>query len=436
MGVPKPKVVSLDVRPLQVSHLCFEVGGILGELKAELGAPAAAFDFAGFYAALGANPTVTGDPSRLLYDSSEIRAKAGPPMLAALRAEPGKAVVDSAINARQNAYYAKYANAPAIIAKMNEFYSPAALGSKPNRLVTLRSLAADQASELRVAYGNDGRTGVVKTTTSTLDSTIMSGGQSVMTGQNDQEAIEATGGGGSYVELGKLPEAGAGWGEGTRATATKTGTSKKDEAEGTSQEITTSGSTARQAERIENTDYGYRTPHFESQAQYERAQISLMDEQFTEFIRGQNLPNLTQVFANELKATDNDVFRLQIAFLSTILLSPIPGTVTGIYKNPGDAVRAGEPVVRVENSAVVLLVATVVYRGRISIGASVTVETALFDAAGPRTKVTGRVVAVRGQREDDQWEVIVQCDNLGPDGEPILPLGYHFDYDDTTMLIA
>ena len=141
----------------------------------------------------------------------EIRAKADPSILAALRAEPGKAVLDSAINARQNAYYAKYANAPAIIAKMNEFYSPDALGSKPNRLATLRSLAADQASELRVAYGNDGRTGVVKTTISDLDSTIMSGEQSIMTGRNDQQAIGGTGGRRRSVKFGKLPEAGAGW---------------------------------------------------------------------------------------------------------------------------------------------------------------------------------------------------------------------------------
>ena len=60
------KVVSLTVRPLQVSHLCFEVGGVLGELGTQLGAPAVAFDFATFYSLL---PNTGGDPSRLSYDA-------------------------------------------------------------------------------------------------------------------------------------------------------------------------------------------------------------------------------------------------------------------------------------------------------------------------------------------------------------------------------
>jgi hypothetical protein len=108
-------------------------------------------------------------------------------------------------------------------------------------------------------------------------------------------------------------------------------------------------------------------------------------------------------------------------------MSPIPGVVTGLYKHPGDAARAGEPVVRVEDNQTILLVATLVYRRRIAIGSGVTVETALFDAPGPTTTVTGRVVAVRGRRDDDQWEVIVKCNNLDNNNKPIFPLGYHFD---------
>ena len=110
--------------------------------------------------------------------------------------------------------------------------------------------------------------------------------------------------------------------------------------------------------------------------------------------------------------------------------------MTGIYKNAGDAVRAGETVIRVENNNVVLLVASLIYRGPISIGSSVTVATTLFDLAGPPTTVTGSVVPVRGQREDDQWEVIVQCENVDDSGNHIFPLGYHFDYDDTTVSIT
>ena len=65
-GISAPKVISLCVRPWQVAHLCFEVGGILGEMTTKLGARVDAFDFDEFYAELGSFPT-TGDPSRYLW---------------------------------------------------------------------------------------------------------------------------------------------------------------------------------------------------------------------------------------------------------------------------------------------------------------------------------------------------------------------------------
>jgi HlyD family secretion protein len=149
------------------------------------------------------------------------------------------------------------------------------------------------------------------------------------------------------------------------------------------------------------------------------------------------LTALAKIFTNELESIDYGVFQLQIAYLNTILMSPISGTVTGIYKNPGEVVRAGEPVIRVENNADILLVATLIYRGPISVGSNfLTVETNVFGSSGPRTKVMGSVVAVRGRQEDDHWEVIVKCNNLDSNGKPIFPLGYHFDYDDTKVAIT
>jgi hypothetical protein len=166
-----------------------------------------------------------------------------------------------------------------------------------------------------------------------------------------------------------------------------------------------------------------------------RAQISLIDQQFAQVMSVQNLPNLATVFQNELNAIRADVYRLQIAYLNTILLSPIPGTVTGIYKNPGDAVKAGEPVIRVENNAVVLLVGTVVYRGPISVGTAATVQSTLFDVTPLAPPLSGTVVLARGRQLPDHWEVIIQCNNLDGSGKPILPLGYYFDHKNTTITI-
>ncbi|HEY4077650.1 MAG TPA: hypothetical protein VGM26_12050 [Rhizomicrobium sp.] len=427
MGVAK--VVSVLVRASQASHLCFEVGGILGESHIKLGERITAFDFAKFYATLGAMPTVPSHPARLLYDFLEIQAAVKKFTLVSLRAEAGKAALSKAVNGRANIYYGKYANAPAIIARMFELYSPSVTDSKPTRLGILRNLSENQMSQLQNAYIGDGRMDVVKTTQSVLDSRSQSIGKSTTTGRADQKTVSA------QVKAGKFdaPPAGA-----TSLSITATGSDPVNEAYGmdSSSELSDSSGAAQERQTIVNTDYGYRTPYLDNLAQYERSQISLIDEEFAQFMSGQNLPYLAAVFQNELSSIDSDVYRTQIAYLNTILMSPISGTVTGIYKNLGDPVRPGEPVIRVENNDAVLLMATLVYHGPIAVGSSVTVETTLFDLAGPPTSITGGVVSVRGQQEDDHWDVIVECNNLDAGGKPILPVGYHFDYDNTTVSIA
>jgi hypothetical protein len=423
------KAMSLRVRPLQATHLCFEVDGILGQSNAQLGATANEFDFPTFYAILGSIPTVAGDPSRLLYDFLEIQAAANPFTLAALRAEPRKAALNKAINARQNAFFAKYANAPSIISQINQYYSPSIIGSKPQRLAVLAGIADNQWNQLKSAYIADSRDGIVKTTGSTLSSRTESGGSTTTTGRTDEEAFGIT-----TTNTGTFPAppADAGW---TSVTVTGSDPFSRSEQLSSSDDTATSSGYASQYQTIVNTDYGYRVPYCEGAAQYERAQISLIDQQFSQFMYAQSLPHLAQVFTNELQSIDGDVFRLQVAYLNTILMSPIAGIVTGIYKQAGDAVKAGEPVVRVENYDTILLVANVVYRGSIALGSTMKVTTSLFDDSGSPTSVTGNVVAARGRDDDDRWEVIAQCNNLNG-GKHIFPLGYHFDYDDTTVSIT
>jgi biotin carboxyl carrier protein len=351
------------------------------------------------------------DPSRLAFDSQGILNEVQNSTLASLRAEPTKAVLDKAVNARQNAYFAKYANKGAIIAKMNEYYSAVDPSINPNtklnRLAILAWLAQQQNDALNDAYTEDQRLGVQKTTSSSVTEQ----------GAHAEETVSANDDTDVSIALPSLPQAGQVW-PGLISTPGSTGTYQE-------------GSSG-YAQTITNTDYGYRVPNIENQAQNQRAQISLMDQQFAAFMYSQNLPYLDKVFQNEKQSIDLDVKRLQVAYLNTILLSPIDGIVTGIYKNPGDAVRAGEPVVRVENNKTVILVAALKYPGRISIGQTATVQTNLFDSSTPTPPVPGRVIAVRGHRyEDDQWEVLVSCDNI--DG---FPLGYNFDYDDTVVTIS
>jgi hypothetical protein len=427
-------VVSLTARPSQVSHLCFEADGIIEELNVQLGSPVGPFPFTTFYNSLNA---VTSDASLLAYNSLGIQKDPNVQAftLAALRAESRKAVLDKAVCARQNWYYANFQNLPAIVALMQKFYSPTTpnppgppipnVNSKPDRLVALSIIAQKQADALSTAYINDKRKGVVRTTQSDLHSTTQSRESSHETGRTDEQAVEFLAKAGTFP----APPANAGL---TSVTIKNWNPDQTTEMS-SSEETSHSKGFAYEHQTIVNTDYGYRIPFLECLAQNQRAQISLMDQQFAQFMYGQNLPNLKTVFENQLESIYLDIKRLQVAYLNTILLSPIEGFVTGIYKNLGDSVRAGEPVIRVENNSTVYLVGTLRYRGVIALGSTVTVNTTLFDAAGATmTPFEGTVVAARGHPcEGDQWNVIISHSNLNG----LLPLGYHFDYDNTSVII-
>jgi HlyD family secretion protein len=399
------KVVALKTRSSQISHLCFPVNGIIESLAQvkvrrvilgkpknpgggsavtyrpiQLGDKVTQFDFTSFYASL--NNTPSSDHSRLSYGSSGILNDASVTncLLMTQRAESTAAVLDKAVNARQNAYFAKYANQRDIISVMQKFYSatksrPSTTISKPDGLAELGSCAQSQMNDLLKAYKQHllptvpHLSEVVKETSSVLKTT------------------------------GDFPD--------------------------TTQTIT-------------NTDYAYRAPSYEAQAHGLRAQISLMDQQFSQYMAGQNMGKLKEVFDNELQSIDLDVKRLQIAYLNTILLSPITGLITGIYKNPGDWVRAGEPVIRVEDNSSIILVGTLAYQGLISIGSELTITTRLFDASSSPS-IVGKVIAVRGHpNEDDLWEVHAICDTSAgvPSAVGKLPPNYNFDYDNTSVVIS
>jgi biotin carboxyl carrier protein len=443
MGAAKP--ISLSVKPHQVTHLCFEVDGILeaSTPKAELGATAPVFDFAAFYAKLGAVPTVTSDPSRLLYNFLEIDSAVATYALAALRREDRKVALAKAINTRQNAYYAKYGNAAAIISQIKSSYSPSITGSKMQRLDVLTGIADQQWKLLMDAYSADKRTGVVRKTESTLSGKTNISGSSTTKGTDQTDGRTAE----TIAEAVGLKSTGNNFPNNpppdgkTFSWQLNAGSYNEELIQSTSgqttttKDKTTSSGTEKESETIYNTDYTYRTPYYEGAAQYERAKISLIDQYFTQFMATQNLPNLARVFQNELNNIDGDVYRLQIAYLNTILMSPIAGTVTAVYKRPGDAVRAGEPVLRIEDSSTIYIAGTVLYRGPIALDSIVEIQTKLFDLSPLATPLPGVVVSVRGHRDDDTWDLVIRCNNLDSAKKPIFPLGYRFDYDDTHVTI-
>jgi len=341
-----------------------------------------------------------------------------------------KAALQKAINARQNAYFAKYSHAASttIIKQMTESYSQTKTGAKLERLEQLSQIADHQWNELKGAYEKDKRTRVVRTTESVLTSNTWSHGMTRDQGQTDGASLVANVA--PPVTLPRLPPGGLQLGVGTFHDG--------DEDPALTIEEGTSGDTSKNKEfvhehqKIVNTDYGYRVPFLENEAQYHRAKISLIDQICAHVASNQNLKDLDTVFKNELNSIDRDIYRLQIAYLNTFLISPIYGTVTGVYKNIGEVVRAGEPIVRVENNSMILLVAVLKYRGKISTDNRVQIVVTKLYEELPLVTLDGHVVAVRGHLEDDRWEIIIRCVNVDSTGNTIVPFGYRFDHDNIT----
>jgi hypothetical protein len=170
------------------------------------------------------------------------------------------------------------------------------------------------------------------------------------------------------------------------------------------------------------------------QAQARNTQVSVLTQHLSQFLANQNVLHLDTVYGNELKNIDLQIKQLQIAYLNTILLSPISGTVTGIYKNSGDWVSAGEPVIRVENNSSIILVGTVVFPEQISNGMQAKITmTSVFDS--PNAKIiSGAIISTRGHpNKDDRWDLHVLCDNST---DPVLPPDYSFDFDNTEIDIS
>ena len=101
--------------------------------------------------------------------------------------------------------------------------------------------------------------------------------------------------------------------------------------------------------------------------QYERGQISLIDQQFAQLMYGRNLPNLAMVFADELNTIDSDVYRLQIALSQHHPGGASPARRPASTSSPVTWC-ADEPMARVENSATVLPTATVAYSEPVALG--------------------------------------------------------------------
>ncbi|SEB22725.1 HlyD family efflux transporter periplasmic adaptor subunit [Variovorax sp. YR216] len=435
------KAINLRVRPVRSVDLCFPVDGILagvwrqadqGQREATgatqndihlLGKSVKAFDLAKFYALLGTVQSPTrfesqgpGKPlrevplsaklqplgwGRLRYDSKSIREEMSESILFELRAEHIKAALDKAVGQRENIWVQKYENSVYEATKLA--YDRTDPNSKINRLKKLANTSQVQHDRLDLEYAADFKEpGVVK--------------QSVTGGSTSSYKVK--------TEFQDPKTTVQSW---------------------LTDQLVTTGTNS-----SSTRGYDYRVPRLENDAQLERAQISLLDEQLsavstTNYACGSQLERgaeelhpvgLTpRYLANDLAAIDLDIKRLQVAYIDTLLVSPIDGVVTGVFRNIGDSVRAAQPVVRIENDAEIYLVGTLKCRGLLQIGQSISVSTNLFDTTETRT-VSGKVAAVRGHdSENELWDLLILCSNRNGD-QPLFPINYNFDFDNTRVNVT
>lgn len=396
----KAVAVNLQLRPAQSVDLCYPIDGIIGDMPSDiLGRSVKGIDLAStVYPKL--SDTAQPDPSLLLMNSATIFNSVSGSVIATLRSEPLKADLDSAIGMRQNAYYTTY-SPKVVMAVRGAFHGNGSLSD------SLSSLARKHHviwSRLREAYSDSGFNGVVRDATTTITEThSATGGASDSTVRTEQ-LKQAPGGVGppSYEPTGRQV------GSGT-SDATTDGTSSS-----------------------ESQGFEFRFPSLENDVLHQRRIIDQIPEAIAAFRMSEMCENWKVTFANELRSIDLQIKKLQSAYLDTILMSPFDGVVTGLFRQQGDYVTAGQPVARVENDANVYLVGTIKYRFLIKIGYKVSVRTILFDqttAGAAQSTISGKVVAVRGHDSiAEQWDVLIRCPNTtGPAGATLFPMNYNFE---------
>lgn len=408
-------IVSLKVAPKRSSDHSFNIAGIIETRNvavASLGKTAVAYDTrATLYSHLADPELDTAVPpkptGKLIYDSAKIRQTLLPVSAYSLSNEAMASDLDQAILRRQTQYLTRNQFISELTALVQATYP-----AKKNKLEHLLTLAENHFRALDAVYNPGGGTPSGVTNPKIVMGTRVTGMGSrhegvthVMEGPAEKQTHNsasssymtkydptAAGGAGAWVDV-KDPNA-----------------------------VVLSQETIMISENEELRD-----PNLENQIRHERVTADLMDEILAESAFNLTVPNLPQIWRNELAAIDLEIQKLQIQFIETFLSPRLDGIVTAVMKDSGDNVRAGESVFRIEGNSDILLAGQVKCRAPISIGQPCVVETSNVFASDPAVPLAlnATVVSIRGyDSEKDRWNIVLEAQNPA---NPRLPLGYDFE---------
>jgi len=421
---PNAKVHSLSVRPIQSVDLAFEVPGVLSFQdfsNACLGKRLERFDFENFYSLL---ENVDHSTGLFLFDGANILKKVRDSMLFTLRNRGVSASLSQSIASRANAYLEKYSSIQRIHKIYQDIYANDA-DPENNRMNILASLSGAQKARYEMLmreYCTQNRKSVVKDYSARVNITPIASRSTrysitINDSSHDIDSIS------TYPQILHTKE---------ENDTTKVWSDLESLQQAA---LENESNPALRTQKTTTELVELRYPEKDEEIAFHKAHIELQDELLRHSLIKLRVENLSQIMTNELKLMDLEVMKQQEAYIQTIMLSPISGIVTAIYKDVGETVDAGEPVIRIENDDELLIVGLIQYRGGLSLNQEVTFITKKYESNDTIT-LTGQLVAIRGHdADDDSWDVIIRCRNSPDRNDNRLPINYQFDKDNTDLYI-
>lgn len=449
------KIRSLVVRPIQSADLSFNTAGVIDRIhptNSLLGASISAYSaLTDLYPNLGKKDPA--DEAKLVFDPERIEQQLGPHFLFAIRNQSLKTELLQILRQRENAFLEKYKHKAELIKKYQKLYPPTSdevpswedvTASKPSstlgRLDALKKATGANFSVVGAAMEPDDKkvaknlknvskpSGSYETSVTAKAIPIYSASPTSVT-QSDTNLTNQDDAIFQKIKHGDV-----------------TYTNAELEWKTTEQEFQVSKITFANGdhETLTKLDLGsYLHRPTENVSRHLRQQLDLDEEEFRQFIVSLGAGELDRILENELAILDLQVQKLQLNFAHTFLTSPVNGRVTAVYKDIGENVSVGEAVLRIENDSRLYLVGTLNFRGALRVTepgdqGPVTIKISqLFETGTSVTIRNVRIAAVRGHdRDDDEWEVILECDNPVQSGKKVLPLNYQFDRDTTEIDIS
>ncbi len=451
------KVYSLRVRPLRSADLSFGIPGILAIRSDKAYLRTNFEEIIDFQKELYDKLGSSDGKGKLLLNAQFIRDILQPVFLYQLQSETASVSLDQMILQRQNAFLERYQFNQQRLERIKKLFPVSSgdltgenvAGSKLDRLKKQREADVTRFTALKAAYETGQPDGVnhneviTQQRTDTSNAVLYTDGHSItttttskvvnaLTPEHGQDFFSVKPDGNVDKVINKM--------------VTKSVKSQQTDAAGNpltadyvSQNVNTTypenkGTKLDQKSTVFYSEFLH--PSQNNIISHERLQSDLMQEELADSLYAFRVNNLLDIWNNELKALDLEVQKFQISLIRTFLLPPFPGIITAVYKDVGESVQAGEPVIRIEDNRKLLLVGMINFRGLLRLGDRMTIKTNdLFEDNKVLEIKDAEIVSIRGHDSDnDIWDVILQCDN--PEDsilQPILPINYNFDRDNVTI---